>query len=97
MTTQRNSAKVKEDKQEIWVLMKKQILKTDVGKGFLKETFPWTRSLGTGCRHQQLLAVVENRAPDRADLLPFHPKTLWKASGNQKVPEMLKTRQDVKP
>lgn len=42
MTTQRNSAKVKEDKQEIWVLMKKQILKTDVENGFLKETFPWT-------------------------------------------------------
>lgn len=76
---------------------KNQILKIDVEKGFLEETFPWTQSLGTRCRHQQLLAVVQNRGPDREDVFPFHPKMLWEASGNQEVSKMLETRQGVSP
>lgn len=47
--------------------MKRQILKIDVEKGFLKETFPymrpvvsWTQSLGMRCGHQQLLAMVQS-------------------------------------
>jgi len=75
-----------------------------MGKHFLKETFPCTRLVGSWTQSPGHSADTNSsclwcralQVPDGKDVLPFHPKTLWQASGNQQVSEMLKTRPGAK-